>query len=85
MANMNVFVLTISDVCDFERFSHTPQVFSKVEDAQSEMNSLVKQFEENNNLDGWVVEKDAMSYLTYEDGRMAENHYEVSIHCLEVK
>lgn len=82
---MNVFVLTISDVCDFERFSHDPQVFGKVKDAQKEMKSLVKQFEDENDTTDMVVEKDAMSYLAYEDGRMAENHYEVSIHCVEVK
>ena len=82
---MNVFVLTISDVCDFERFSHEPKAFSKVEDAQSEMKSLAEQFESECVTEGWVIEKDDMSYLAYEDGRMAENHYEVVINCIEVK
>lgn len=82
---MNVFVVSISEVCDFEKFSHEPQVFSKVEDAQIEMKSLAEQFENECNLDGWEIEKDDMSYLAYEDGRMAENHYEVVINCVEVK
>lgn len=82
---MNVFVLTISDVCNFEKFSHDPEVFAELKDAQKEMKYLIKQFESDTDTTDMVVEKDAMSYLAYEDGRMAENHYEVIINCVEVK
>ena len=82
-----VFVLTFSDVADFENYPKAPFVFEKKEDALSAMKSYKEDFlkevdVENDAKDdgGWVVEDGKMSFSAYIDGRYAENHYDITIY-----
>lgn len=82
-----VFVLTFSDVADFENYPQSPSVFEKKEDALSAMKSHKEDFlketdVENDTKDGdrWVVEEDEMSFSAYIDGRYPENHYDITIY-----
>ena len=82
-----VFVLTFSDVADFENYPKAPFVFEKKEDALSAMKSYKEDFlkevdVENDAKDdgGWVVEDCEMSFSAYIDGRYAENHYDITIY-----
>lgn len=74
-----VFVLTISDVADFESFPKDPSVFEKKEDALSAMKSYKEDFLKDIDSD-WVVEEDEMCFSAYIDGRYAENHYDITIY-----
>ena len=82
-----VFVLTISDVADFEDFPKSPSVFENKEDALSAMKSYKEDFLKETDVendtkdgDGWVVEDCEMSFSAYIDGRYAENHYDITIY-----
>ena len=82
-----VFVLTISDVADFENFPQVPSVFEKKEDALSAMKSYKEDFLKETDVendtkdgDGWVVEDCEMSFSAYIDGRYAENHFDITIY-----
>ena len=82
-----VFVLTFSDVADFENYPKAPFVFEKKEDALSAMKSdkedFLKETDVKNDTkdgDGWVVEEDEMSFSAYIDGRYTENHYDITIY-----
>ena len=74
-----VFVLTFSDVADFENYPKSPSVFEKKEDALSAMKSYKEDFLKDID-NGWVVEEDEMSFSAYIDGRYAENHYDIIIY-----
>lgn len=74
-----VFVLTFSDVADFENYPKSPSVFEKKEDALSAMKSYKEDFLKDID-NGWVVEEDEMSFSAYIDGRYAENHYDITIY-----
>lgn len=74
-----VFVLTFSDVADFENYPKAPFVFEKKEDALSAMKSYKEDFLKDID-NGWVVEEDEMSFSAYIDGRYAENHYDITIY-----
>ena len=74
-----VFVLTFSDVVDFENYPKSPSVFEKKEDALSAMKSYKEDFLKDID-NGWVVEEDEMSFSAYIDGRYAENHYDITIY-----
>ena len=64
---MKIYVLTISEVFDFEDFSHKPKAFYKFEDAVAEMNSISNGFEKETDIeseidgDSWVIEARAWS------------------------
>lgn len=82
-----VFVLTFSDVADFENYPKAPFVFEKKEDALSAMKSYKEDFlketdVENDTKDGngWVVEDCEMNFSAYIDGRYAENHFDITIY-----
>ena len=74
-----VFVLTFSDVADFENYPKAPFVFEKKEDALSAMKSYKEDFLKDIDS-GWVVEDCEMSFSAYIDGRYAENHYDITIY-----
>ena len=74
-----VFVLTFSDVADFENYPKSPSVFEKKEDALSAMKSYKEDFLKDID-NGWVVEEDEMSFSAYIDGRYPENHYDITIY-----
>ena len=74
-----VFVLTFSDVADFENYPKSPSVFEKKEDALSAMKSYKEDFLKDID-NGWVVEEDEMSFSAYIDGRYAENHFDIIIY-----
>ena len=74
-----VFVLTISDVADFENFPQSPSVFEKKEDALSAMKSYKEDFLKGIDSD-WAVEEGEMCFSAYIDGRYAENHYDITIY-----
>ena len=74
-----VFVLTISDVADFESFPKDPSVFEKKEDALSAMKSYKEDFLKDIDSE-WVVEEGEMCFSAYIDGRYAENHYDITIY-----
>ena len=74
-----VFVLTFSDVADFENYPKSPSVFEKKEDALSAMKSYKEDFLKDID-NGWVIEEDEMSFSAYIDGRYAENHYDITIY-----
>ena len=74
-----VFVLTFSDVADFENYPKAPFVFEKKEDALSAMKPYKEDFLKGID-NGWVVEEDEMSFSAYIDGRYAENHYDITIY-----
>ena len=74
-----VFVLTFSDVADFENYPKSPSVFEKKEDALSAMKSYKEDFLKDID-NGWVVEEDETSFSAYIDGRYAENHYDITIY-----
>ena len=74
-----VFVLTFSDVADFENYPKSPSVFEKKEDALSAMKSDKEDFLKDID-NGWVVEEDEMSFSAYIDGRYAENHFDIIIY-----
>ena len=74
-----VFVLTFSDVADFENYPKSPSVFEKKEDALSAMKSYKEDFLKDID-NGWVVEEEEMSFSAYIDGRYAENHYDITIY-----
>ena len=82
-----VFVLTFSDVVDFENFPKGPSVFEKKEDALSAMKSYKEDFLEETDVendtkdgDGWIVEEGEMSFSAYIDGMYAETHYDITIY-----
>lgn len=82
-----VFVLTFSDVADFENYPKAPFVFEKKEDALSAMKSYKEDFLKETNVEndikdgnGWVVEEGEMCFSAYIDGRYAENHYDITIY-----
>ena len=88
---MVVYVVSVSEVCDFEHFNHTPKVFKNKVDAENEMNEFVKDFRNLTNLDdeidgdSWIEEKNNSCYEAYIYGRYAENHCCVYIDCVEVE
>ena len=56
-----VFVLTFSDVADFENYPKAPFVFEKKEDALSAMKSDKEDFLKDID-NGWVVEEDEVRF-----------------------
>lgn len=82
---MKVYIVSVDEVYDFEKFYHEPRVFAEVNDAISLMNDIVKKFEEENNPDDFIIERDDTSYTAYEDGRYPENHFCVQVYCKEVE
>ena len=57
-----VFVLTFSDVADFENYPKAPFVFEKKEDALSAMKSYKEDFLKDIDSD-WVVEEGEMCLM----------------------
>ena len=74
-----VFVLTFSDVADFENYPKSPSVFEKKEDALSAMKSYKEDFLKDID-NGRAAEEHEISLSASPAARYAENHYDITIY-----
>ena len=84
MEKEKVFIITIDEVYDFERFNHNPRAFKTEEGARKAFEDLKKEARENykdelSDDTYWTVEEYTDSFEIYEDGRFAENHFTASL------
>lgn len=89
MTTTKVYVITISEIYDLEFFSHTPLVFTNLEDAKSWLKEDAEIFtndHKEDTIDGdeWVFENGEMQYEAYIDGRCSEYMYQSKITEVEV-
>ena len=80
---MKVFVITISDVCDFSHYPHDPIVYEKREDAIARLEEI-KEDAKADADDDYEIEEDETHIDIWESGRYAENHYTATIDEIEV-
>lgn len=90
---MKVFVITISDVYDYEGFHHLPIVCATKEMAMKRLRELredAKSMLIDNGNDDWEFEDDVFnekskSFSMYPDGYWGTSHYDAVIDEVEVK
>ena len=76
---MEVYVITIDEVYDYETYNHTPRVFKNRKDAQEEFDAIVAEAKKDAAQDGWVESQGASYYEAYPDGWYGTSHYCVSL------
>lgn len=90
---MKVFVITISDVYDYEGFHHFPIVCATKEMAMKRLRELredAKSMLIDNGNDDWEMEDDVFnekseSFSMYPEGSWGTSHYDAVIDEVEVK
>lgn len=88
---MKVYVLTISDVYDYEGFPHAPKVFTdkkKALDALYLEHKEAKQELKDNGNDDWVEDpyrKGKTCFSMYPDGEWGTSHYDGRVDEVEVE
>ncbi len=69
-----VFVITISDVDDYNEIHHPPIVFKNIEDAKEHLCELYDDADNQIGVD-WEREKGDLSFSIYLMGEYSCNHY----------
>ena len=90
---MKVFVITISDVYDYEGFHHLPIVCATKEMAMKRLRELREEAKSmliDNGNDDWEFEDDVFnekseSFSMYPEGYWGTSHYDAVIDEVEVK
>lgn len=80
---MEVWVVTISEVIDYQINNYAPKVFSTFEKAKEYFDGEVAETKKNL-PSGWIVEEDRDYFETYEEGYWDDNHTVISIDCAVV-
>lgn len=83
-----VWIITIDEVCDYEKFYQSPMAF-KNEDAARKMLARFKEDVKTDYADelkeGWVY-KDGQNFCeVYNDGWYSQDHYRAELHEIELK
>lgn len=85
---MKVYVLTVDQVYDFECCELVVETFSNKADALRRLLWYTEDDKKNNAIPNeWRIDEDIdkMFYVSYEDGRYSENHYEAIVHECELQ
>ena len=91
VAKKRVWVLTISDVYDFQGYPHAPRVFT---DKDKAINALYKEYEDakkmlkKNGNDDWMEDefhKGDMCFSMWPDGEWGTSHYDGRVDEVEVE
>lgn len=90
---MKVFVITISDVNDYEGFHHAPIVCTTKEQAMKRLREIredAKFMLLDNGIDDWETEdwlfnEKSESFSMYPDGEWGTSHYDAVIDEVEVE
>ena len=78
MEQKEIYILKENFVDDFEKYTNI-RVFESLEKAKEEMNFIIKEYEEENNTEDLIIERDEQSYCCYEDGFYNSYHFDISI------
>ena len=88
---MKLYIITISDVYDYEGFHHAPIVCKTKEDAMRKLRDLrdnaKSELIDNGNYD-WVEDEftnESECFSTYLDGQWGTSHYDATIDEVEVE
>ena len=84
-----IYVIVIDERYDYEKGIHTPIVIKDKEKAKAEFKSIVelayKEWDNEINNRGWIVEESEDSFYIYSDGEEAISHYGVQLYEVEVE
>lgn len=80
-----IYIITIDEVYDFEKFAHTPQAFVTSTEAMEEFERIVKNGKEMAEAEGYECDEGAFEASFYKDGEWPQYHYDVKLHAVEPK
>ena len=78
MEQKEIYILK-EDFVDETEYLSNIRAFDSLEKAKEEMNFIIKEYEEQNNTEDLIVERDEQSYCCYEDGYYNSNHFDITI------
>lgn len=82
---MKVYVITIDEAYDFEKFNHAPEVFRVFDDARRRFEDIVALAKTEFKDCGWEESQGDNFYEAWEEGYWATNHYSVTVHTVELQ
>ena len=80
---MELYIITIDEVFDFEGFQHKPLVFLTENGARAEFDRLVR--EARKEYPDFTVDKGKRSVSIYEDQSWSKSHFDVKIDVVDVR